>query len=68
MTDTRDPLEMAVDRAVRAERERCAGIAEARAAYDKERYKAESDWRQPYAYNRVIRASLDIAAAIRGDE
>lgn len=52
-------------KAVMAERERCAKIAEARSKQDYEKYKTESDWQQPYASNRVIRASMDIAAAIR---
>jgi hypothetical protein len=51
--------------AVAAERERCAKIADERAAEDRKRWEGDWDWRQPYAFNRVIRASMDIAAAIR---
>ena len=50
---------------VTAERERCAKIADDRQAGDREKYGTEADWRLPYAFNRVIRASMDIAAAIR---
>lgn len=52
-------------KAVMAERERCARIAEARSKEDYEKYKTETEWRQPYASNRVVRASMNIAAAIR---
>lgn len=74
MTDHRDQLEIAMDRAslrqmidnaIAAERERCASIADARHAEDNSRYRNETDWRQPYAFNRVVRASMDIAAQIR---
>ena len=54
-----------IAKAVTAERERCAAIADRRAAEDNERYLRETDWRQPYALNRVVRASMDIAAEIR---
>ena len=50
---------------VQAERERCAAIADRRAAKDRAKYENETDWRLPYAFNRVVRASIDIAAAIR---
>ena len=53
---------------VAAERERCAKIADERAKTDHEKYQNETDWRMPYAFNRVIRASMDIAAAIRQGE
>lgn len=48
-----------------AERERCAKIADDRAMADRNLYQNETDWRMPYAFNRVVRASMDIAAAIR---
>ena len=55
---------------VLAERARCARIAERRAKDDENAYVHETNWDQPYAANRVIRASLDIAAIIprRGDQ
>lgn len=59
---------LTVARAVAAERERCAKIAGDRAYADWERYKNETDWRLPYSFNRVVRASRDIAAAIRKKE
>lgn len=58
-------LQTEIEAAVAAERERCARIAEARTVLDGERYQREHDWRWPYAFNRVLRASMDIAAAIR---
>jgi hypothetical protein len=54
-----------IEKAVMDERERCAKIAEARCEEDCAKYKDERDWRQPYAFNRVVRASMDIAAQIR---
>ena len=66
MTD--NDIAAVVHRAVAAERERCASIADARAAYDRQIYQNETDWRMPYAFNRVVRASMDIAAAIRKNE
>lgn len=57
-----------MDIAIARERERCAMIADARASADQMRWKNETDWSQPYAANRVLRASLDIAAAIRNPE
>ena len=47
------------------ERERCAKIADERAKADRALYQNETDWRMPYAFNRVVRASMDIAAEIR---
>lgn len=51
--------------AVASERERCARIADERTAEDIALYQNETDWRMPYALNRVVRASMDIASAIR---
>jgi hypothetical protein len=47
---------------------RCAAIADVHQLRDRRRWKNETDWRQPYASNRVLRASLDIAAEIRALE
>lgn len=51
--------------AVAEERERCARIADERTITDMSLYEREKDWRWPYCLNRVLRASMDIAAAIR---
>jgi hypothetical protein len=51
--------------AVAAERERCSAIADAQTIADQRRFGKEKDWSLPYALNRVLRASMDIAAEIR---
>jgi hypothetical protein len=45
-----------------------ARVADKRVALDQERYRHETDWRMPYAFNRVVRASMDIAAEIRAQK
>lgn len=62
---TRQEVERICERRVAAERERCASIADRRCELDRDRYSTESDWRMPYAFNRVIRASMDITSEIR---
>ena len=63
-----DDVEGFIEKAVAAERERCAKIADERLIADQELYKNETDWRPPYTLNRVVRASMDIAAAIRNSK
>lgn len=64
ISTSRDQLRALVRVAVEAERAACEQIANDRCQADHS-YRNELDWRQPYAANRVIRASMDIAAAIR---
>lgn len=51
--------------AILAERDRCAVIADQQCVGDHALWKNETDWRTPWAFNRVVRASMDVAANIR---